>query len=315
MASRLLFLFAALFISRPAASAAPAGREIPVDDQYVLGPDSQPQPGVPEGKLAEFTLPGSKAYPGFARKWWLYLPAGYDGHSALPLMVWQDGGRFSDRTGAWRVPVVLDNLIAKKQIPAMAAIFIDPGDQPEKLGQRPAKRTDGRNVAPANRATEYDVPSAAYVNFLVDEILPLAREHMTITDDPAGRGIGGSSSGGICAFTAAWERPDQFRKVYTANGSFVNLRGGHLYPGVVRAAGAKPIRVFQQDGRNDMTGGPAGSWPEGNQTLAAALDEKGYDHQFVFGEGTHNPKHGASILPYALRWLWRDYPITPAPGH
>ena len=305
---RLLLLAAAAALA-VSTSAAPATREVAVDDQYVLGPDSQPQAGVPEGQLVEFTLPDSKAFPGFARKWWLYLPAGYDGHAALPLMVWQDGGRFSDRKGAWRVPVVLDNLIAKKQIPAMAAIFIDPGETPAKLGKKPGKRDDGRNVPPADRATEYDTPSARYVNFLVDEILPLARQHVTITDDPAGRGIGGSSSGGICSFTAAWERPDQFRKVYTANGSFANIRGGDIYPDKVRAAEPKPIRIFQQDGRNDIVTA-AGSWPANNQALAAALQEKGYDHQFVFGEGSHNPKHGASILPYALRWLWRDYPVT-----
>jgi enterochelin esterase-like enzyme len=304
----LLWLAAA-----PVAFAIPA-RDVPVDEQYVLGPDSQVQTGVPTGTIQEFTLPDTHAYPGFARKGWLYLPAGYDGKRELPFMVWLDGGRFHDRAGAWRVPVVLDNLIAKNQLPPMAAIFLDPGDQPEKLGRKPDKRPDGRNVPPANRSVEYDTPTAAFAAFLETEILPTAEKYARLTHDAAGRGIGGSSSGGICAFTAAWFRPDLFSKVFTGNGSFTNIRGGHIYPGLVRSTAPKPIRIFQQDGRRDNPEAAVGSWAEANQALAAALDEKQYDHQFVFGEGTHNPRHGASLLPYALRWLWRDYPVNPPAG-
>ena len=277
------------------------------DEQYVLGPDSQPHPGVPEGKILEFTLADSQSYPGFTRKWWLYLPPNYDGKEPLPVMVFQDGAGYVKRDGAWRVPVVLENLMAKRQLPRMAAIFVDPGDTPLAPGEPPRKRPDGRPASARNRSNEYDVISDKYSKFLLEEIFPLARKHIVITDDPAGRGICGSSSGGICAFSVAWHRPDQFRKVYTTIGSFTNIKGGHVFPDLVRAAAPKPLRVFQQDGAHDLLN-QFGSWPDGNRQMASALDSKGYDHQFVFGEGTHNPSHGASILPYALRWLWYDYP-------
>lgn len=277
------------------------------DEQYVLGPDSQPHAGVPEGKILEFTLDDSKTYPGFKRKWWLYLPPNYDGKKPLPVMVFQDGASYVKRDGAWRVPVVLENLLAKQQLPMMAAIFVNPGDTPLAPGEPPRQRPDGRPASARNRSNEYDVISDKYSKFLLEEIFPLARKHLVITDVPNGRGICGSSSGGICAFSVAWHRPDQFRKVYTTIGSFTNIKGGNVFPDLVRAAAPKSIRVFQQDGAHDLLN-ERGSWPDGNKQMASALDSKGYDHQFVFGEGTHNAAHGASLLPYALRWLWYDYP-------
>lgn len=295
---------ASLALASLAGAAQPARPAL--DEQYVLGPDSQPQPGVPEGKVLEFTLEDSKTYPGFRRQWWLYIPPGYDGKTPLPVMIFQDGGGYVRRDGQWRVPVVLENLMAKKQLPKMAAIFVNPGDTPLAPGEPPRKRPDGRPASARNRSVEYDTVSDKYATFLLEEIFPLARQHIVITDDPAGRGICGSSSGGICAFSAAWFRPDQFRKVYTTIGSFTNIRGGNAYPDMVRKAEAKPIRVFQQDGANDIVN-QFGSWPEGNKAMAAALKEKGYDHLFVYGEGAHNARHGASILPYALRWLWYDW--------
>ncbi len=308
-ASLALLLTAPLAAQAPAAKApATKGPQRPaVDDQYVLGPESQPQAGVPEGKVLEFMLEDSKTYPGFRHAWWLYLPPNYDGKKPLPVMVFQDGANYVKRDGQWRVPVVLENLMAKKAIPAMAAIFVSPGDTPRAPGEPPRKRPDGRPAPARNRSVEYDSVNDTYTRFLLEEIFPLARQHVVITDDPEGRGICGSSSGGICAFNAAWQRPDQFRKVYSTIGSFTNIRGGGVFPELVRKEEKKPIRVFLQDGRNDLTN-QFGSWPEANQAMAAALKEKGYDHAFVFGEGTHNAKHGASILPYVLRWLWFDYP-------
>lgn len=280
------------------------------DDQYVLGPDSQEQPGVPQGKVLEFEMADSKTYPGFVRKWWIYIPAQYDGSAPAALMVFQDGGGYVNRKGAWRVPVVFDNLIHKKEMPVTVGVFINPGDTPRKPGEPPRKRPDGRPASPRNRSVEYDTVSDTYAKFLLDEILPEVRKHAKITDDPEGRAICGASSGGICAFSVAWHRPDQFRKVLTTIGSFTNIRGGNKYPEMVRAAGKKPLRVFQQDGSNDIVN-QFGSWPEANKAMAAALQEKGYDHKFVFGEGSHNSRHGASILPDALRWLWRDYKPSP----
>jgi enterochelin esterase family protein len=304
---RLLPILLASLTVHTFAKAPSAPKKTSPDDQYVLGPDSQPKTGVPEGKVMEFELTDSKTYPGFQRKWWLYIPAQYDAKKPAALMVFQDGGGYVKRDGAWRVPVVFDNLIAKKDMPVTVGLFINPGDKPLKPGEPPRKRADGRPAPAMNRSVEYDTLGDTYSRFLIGEMLPLVRQHANITDNPEGRAICGSSSGGICAFTVAWERPDQFRKVLTTIGSFTNIRGGGAYPDIVRKATKKPIRVFQADGKNDIVN-QFGSWPAANIAMAAALDEKGYDHKFVVGEGTHNPKHGASILPDALRWLWREYP-------
>lgn len=276
-----------------------------LDDQYKLGPDSMEHEGVPKGTVKEFELADSKTFPGFTRKWWLYIPAQYDAKKPAALMVFQDGGGYQNRKGSWRVPTVFDNLIHKGEMPVTVAVFINPGDKPMKPGEEPRKRPDGRPASPSNRSVEYDTLSDKYATFLIDEILPLVKKEVNISDDPNMRAICGASSGGICAFTVAWERPDQFRKVLTTIGSFTNIRGGNKYPDIVRAADKKPIRVFQADGTNDIVN-QFGSWPEGNKAMAAALVEKGYDHKMVWGEGSHNPKHGASILPDALRWLWRE---------
>jgi enterochelin esterase-like enzyme len=273
-----------------------------LDDQYKYGPDSEVQPGVPEGKVLELTMKDSRTFPGMERRWWLYIPAGYDGKKPIPIMVFQDGRSYVARDGGWRVPVVLNNLIAKKDLPMMAAVFIEPG----------VKRKYASDGSPMNdeynRSFEYDTLSPDYAKFLIDEIFPLVRMHVNITDDPEGRAIAGHSSGGICAFTAAWERPDQFRKVHSANGSFTNIRGGNVYPELVRKAEKKPIRVWQQSGEHDMVYPGWGEWGPANKLMAAALKEKGYDHQFVFGQGTHSSRHAATLFPDAMRWLWRDFP-------
>ncbi|MFO0924546.1 MAG: alpha/beta hydrolase-fold protein [Pirellulales bacterium] len=276
------------------------------DDQYVLGPDSMEQPGVPQGKILPLEMNNSKTYPGFERKWWIYLPANYDRDSSPPLalMVFLDGGNYVKRDGAWRVPNVFDNLIHKKEIPPMVGVFINPGDAPYAPGEPPRKRPDGRPAPARNRSVEYDTLGDTFAKFLIEEILPEVEKHAKVDSNPDKRAICGASSGGIASFTVAWERPDQFRKVLSTIGSFTNIRGGNRYPEIVRNTDKKPIRIFQQDGSNDLVN-QFGSWPEANKAMAAVLQEKGYDHKFVYGEGTHNPKHGASILPDALRWLWR----------
>ena len=138
-------------------------------------------------------------------------------------------------------------------------------------------------------------------------MLPLLKREFSITDDPEGRALCGISSGGICAWTVAWERPDAFRKVISYVGSFTNIRGGHNYPALIRKTERKPIRVFLQAGENDLDN-LHGSWPLGNRQMAAALKFSDYDFKFVMGEGGHNGKHGGAIFPDMLRWLWRDYP-------
>jgi enterochelin esterase family protein len=266
-------------------------------DDYVLGPDSQPQ-DVPHGAVTQATFKESKVYPDTVRDYWVYVPKQYDAATPANLMVFCDGGGFAKTDGGgFRVPVVFDNLIARKEMPVTIAVMINPGTIPAaEPGQAPR----------ANRSYEYDSLGDAYAKFLIDEILPVALKGLNVSPDPAKRAICGNSSGGICAFTVAWERPDSFGKVVSHIGSFTNIRGGYVYPALIRQTKEKPkpIRVFLQDGANDLDN-LHGNWPLSNQDMAAALKFAGYDYKFVFGDGKHSGKHGASIFPDTLRWIWR----------
>lgn len=269
------------------------GRAAP--EEYRLGPDSMPQPDVPKGDVTEHSWT-SKVFPGTVRKYWVYVPKQYDPAKPACVMVFQDGNGYQNPKGQFRVPIVFDNLIHKKQIPVMVGIFIDPGTTP---AAQPGQR--GRS----NRSFEYDTLSDQYVRFLETEMLPEVGKTVKLRQDAAGRGIGGISSGGICAFTAAWRRPDLFSKVLSHVGSFTNIRGGDAYPGIVRKAEGKPIRVFLQDGTNDLDN-LFGNWPLANRQMDLALTFGGYDHRFVMGTEGHNGKHGGAILPESLKWLWRE---------
>jgi len=267
-------------------------------EEYQLGPDSQPQPGVPQGKVTKHQWKSEKIYPGTERDYWIYVPAQYDPQKSACVMVFQDGGAYVDTKKDFRVPTVFDNLIYKGDMPVTIGIFINPGVfPPEKEGEKPRR----------NRSYEYDTLSDQYARFLLEEILPAVGEQYNLTDDPNGRAICGISSGGICAWTVAWERPDQFRKVLSHVGSFTNIRGGHVYPALIRKTDPKPIRIFLQDGENDLDNAH-GNWPLANQQMAKSLAFAKYDYKFVYGDGGHNGKHGGAILPESLRWLWRDYP-------
>jgi enterochelin esterase family protein len=180
-------------------------------------------------------------------------------------------------------------------MPVTVGIFINPGTIP--AGTKDQKPR-------SNRSFEYDTLSDQYARFLEKEILPEVGQKLTLRQDAAGRAICGISSGGICAFTVAWERPDLFRKVLSHVGSFTDIRGGHVYPALIRKTERKPIRVFLQDGSHDLDN-RFGNWPLANQQMAAALKFAGYDYRFEFGDGGHNGKHGGAILPDSLRWLWR----------
>jgi gluconolactonase len=267
-------------------------------DDYKLGPDSQFKADVPHGRVEKFRIEESKIFPGTVRDGWVYVPAQYDASKPAALMVFQDGGGYQSTNGGWRVPLVFDNLIAAKEMPVCVAIFLNPG---AREGQ-------------SNRSFEYDSLGDAYAKFLIEEAIPFVtnKYSLAITSDPEMRATCGSSSGGICAFTIAWERPDQFRKVLSTIGSFTNIRGGHNYPALIRKTERKPIRVFLQDGSNDLNN-LHGNWPLANQEMASALAFSGYDYRFVLGDGSHNGKHGGSILPDALRWLWRPAVALPAP--
>jgi len=267
-------------------------------DDYTLGPDSQRQEGVPKGEITPFAWNECKVFPGTQRNCWLYVPAQYKADKPACVMVFQDGQNYMKEDGQFRVPVVFDNLIHKGAMPVTIAIFINPGNVP------PAKPGDkGRS----NRSYEYDSLSDEYPRFLLEEILPYVKTKYNISSNPDDRAIGGISSGGICAFTVAWERPNEFRKVLSHVGSFTNIRGGHDYHAQIRKTEKKPIRIFLQDGSGDLDN-LHGNWPLANQEMAAALKFANYDYQFVFGDGGHNGKHGGAIMPDSLRWLWRDHP-------
>ena len=298
-------------------------KKVDYDSQYVLGPDSQEKEGVPKGIVTEYEMTDSKAFPGNTRKWALYVPKQYDPSKEACLMIFQDGLGYSTRTGQWRVPTVFDNLIAQGKMPVTIALFINPGyiPDPKKPNGKDAK---GKPLGKSNRSFEYDNVTDLYPKFLVEEMIPLAESKgVKISKDPLRRGIAGSSSGGICAFNAAWQRPECFSKVFTTIGSFTNIRGvlsareheanpkraiekgGNLYPQMILDAPKKNIRIFSQDGSHDLTN-EFGVWPEANKAMAAAWKAKGYDYQFILGEGTHNGRHGAQLLPEAMTWLWRD---------
>jgi len=264
---------------------------------YETHPDSREHPGVPKGTVKQMPPWESKIFSGTKRDWWVYVPAQYKPETPAAVMVFQDGQGPKDY-----VPAVFDNLIAAGDMPVTVGIFIQPGIL-----------ADGR----ANRSFEYDTLSDQYARFLLEEILPEVEKTVTLRHDAASRAISGASSGGICAFTVAWERPTEFSKVLSWIGSFTNIasgktvrEGGHNYEALVRKTmPRKPIRVFLQDGENDLDNAN-GNWPLANQTLAKSLSYAGYDYRFEYGHGFHSNRHGRAILPDSLRWLWRDYRIT-----
>ena len=284
------------------------------DALYKLGPDSLPQEGVPQGKVTEWAQLPSEAYPGTLHDYCVYVPAQYDGKQPAALMIFQDGQAFLRPTGDYRVPVVFDNLIYRREMPVTIAVFINPGRRPDQ----PVASASDWGDRSTNRPQEYNSLDDKYARVIVDELLPVLNREYQISARAGDRGIGGASSGAIAAFTVAWHRTDQFGKVLSTIGSFVNLRGGHVYPDLIRQAERKPLRIFLQDGANDNRGvrgegaaatyNPDRDWYAQNRKMVAALTEKGYDVNYTWGIGAHSNKHGGAILPEMLRWLWRDHP-------
>src|SRR5216684_455750 len=270
--------------------------QAPLD--YSLGPDSQPQPGVPKGTLTRHVLAPGKFFPGTPHNYQVYVPAQYDPSRPIASMIFLDGSGYAGNNV--RVPVVLDNLIAKRDLPPMVAVFVDPGVMPA-LSDQAQNRYE--------RIFEYDSLTPRFASFLIDELVPevAATHHLNLSADASDHGIAGISTGGVGAFVAAWNRPDQFRRVITWVGSFGNFRGADRLPGLIRRTEPRPIRVFMQTGRQDLVN-YAGSWYLENPRMAAALEFAGNDVKIDLGEDGHSNRHGASILPETLRWLWRDYP-------
>ncbi len=307
---------------QPQPQAPPPAQPPPGPDMnayYMIGPDSQSHEGVPKGEVrGPFILP-SQAYPGTQHTFWLYVPAQYDQSVPASLMIFQDGQAFKDMDGSLRAPNVLDNLIFRREIPVMIAVFINPGRTPAQPEPTPRNWGD----RDTNRPTEYNSLDDKYARVIVDELMPVLYKEYNISRDPERHGIGGASSGAIAAFTVAWQRPNDFRKVLSIVGSFVNLgdRGGDTYADIVRKSEKKPLRVFLQDGRNDNRGrgregayDPRRDWFLQNVRLKDALTEKGYDLNYTWGMNTHGQRMGGPILPEMMRWLWRDHPVSTDPN-
>jgi enterochelin esterase family protein len=256
------------------------------------------------------------------RRYWIFVPAQYSPASPANVLVFQDGQRATAPNGALRVPQVMENLIHKHEMPVTVGIFITPGNLSDKYPE-----TLGLSN-PDNRAAEYDALNDRYARFLVEEMLPEVGKHYRLTQDPEKRAIGGTSSGAICAFTVAWQRPDAFRKVISMIGSYTSIGyrpasgnepmvpGGDLYPTLIRKNPIKPIRIFLQDGSADLDN-EHGNWFLANQQMLAAFEYANanadkqsiagprYDVSHVWGDGGHSDAHGGAILPDVLRWLWR----------
>ena len=299
----------------PPKPAATTGPENP-DLYYRLGPDSMANEGVPKGEIkGPFTLP-SQAYPGTQHTYWVYVPAQYDPSTPACLMIFNDGQAFMFADGDVRAQNVFDNLIYRREIPVMIGVFINPGRRPDQPEPTPSNWGD----RDTNRPTEYNTLDDKYARVIVDELLPALAKDYNIAKDPERRGIGGASSGAIAAFTVAWERPAEFRKVLSIVGSFTNIRGGHAYPDIVARSEKKPLRIYLQDGRNDNRGIRRGGYDETwdwflqNVRLMRALSEKGYDLNYTWGIGRHGQKQGGAIFPDMMRWLWRDHGVSTDPN-
>jgi len=299
--------------SPAAAPTTPPAQPPNTDIHYQLGPDSLPRDGVPTGEMrGPYTLP-SQAYPGTQHTYWVYVPAQYNPSVQASLMIFNDGQAFKNMEGDVRAPNVVDNLIYRREIPVMLAVFINPGRTPEQPEPTPQEWGDRTT----NRPTEYNTLDDKYARVIVDELMSVLNKEYNISKDPERRGIGGASSGAIAAFTVAWQRPNDFRKVLSIVGSFTNLRGGHAYADLVRSSEKKPIRVYLQDGRNDNRGiGRSGQYDETrdwflqNVRLMKALTEKGYDVNYTWGIGRHGQKQGGAIFPDMMRWIWRDHAVS-----
>ena len=260
-------------------------------EEYVLGPDSKRQPGVPVGKVTKHEFKNSQIYPGTVRDYWVYVPAQYKGDEPARVMVFQDGLLYASEEREYRVPIVLDNLIHKGELPVIIAVFAAPGVVPG-----PNEKTQSR----FNRSYEYDAVGPRFARFVIEELLAEVGKSYKLSANPDNRGISGNSSGGNASFNAAWSYPNGFHRVASFIGGFTNLRGDHILPSLVRKQETKPIRVFLQDGLEDVN-------VYSNYELGLALKHAGYDHKVVIGTEGHNSKHGGAIFPDAMRWLWRDW--------
>ncbi|ESQ77611.1 esterase family protein [Asticcacaulis sp. AC402] len=312
---RILLAAALLALSSPALADAPRK---PGD--YAHTPDSVEQPGVQKGQLLGPYEFHSRIIAGTVRRYWVYVPVGYDPNTPPSLLVFQDGQRATHPNGSLRLPIVLDSLIAKGDIAPTLGVFVTPGNlsehYPDNLGMS----------NPDHRAEEYDVLDDTYTRMLLEELLPEVAKTYTFSHDPRRRIIGGTSSGAIAAFTVAWNRPDAFSNVISIVGSYTSIAyrpaagdqparfGGDTYPGLIRKSKIRPIRIFFQDGSNDLDN-EHGSWFLANQQMVKSLEWANanadqsnlgparYELQYVWGDGGHSDQHGGALMPDILRWM------------
>jgi enterochelin esterase family protein len=262
--------------------------------KYIHTSDSERHTDVPRGQVSQHHY-RSKIFAGTSRDYWLYVPAQYRPGTPAGLMVFQDGQAYVAEDGAFRVPIVFDNLIHQRAMPVTLGLFINPGHAGKSAPDSPWQSD--------NRSYEYDSLTEKYSRFIIEEmIIELEKTH-DVSSNPKHRAIAGMSSGGICAFTVAWQRPDCFHKVLSHVGSFTDIRGGHNYPFYIRQWAKRDIKVFLQSGTKDLET-QFGNWWLGNLQMDSALAFRNYDYKFVGGEGGHDGEHGGAILPDSLRWLW-----------
>ena len=274
-------------------------------ENYQIDPASIEKVGVPKGEIIKFIFDNSKIFPGTTREVSIYIPAQYLGDKPACVYINQDGIQ-------WKAPTVFDNLIAQKEMPITIGVFVTPGQVKAQNPENALNRF--------NRSYEYDGLGDNYARFLLEELLPEVEKHSStdgrkiiLSKNGNDRAIGGSSSGAVCAFTAAWERPEEFTRVFSAIGTYTGLRGADRYDILIRKHEPKPLRIFLQDGSNDLNI-YAGDWWKANEAMERSLTFAGYDVKHVWGEGGHNGQHGSAIFPEAMRWLWRDYPAQIASG-
>jgi enterochelin esterase-like enzyme len=284
-----------------------------------FGPDSYQQPGVPEGKLSEKIVHTSKIFDGMVSDYWIYVPAQYNASQTAAVMVWQDGQGHTNRNGGSRLMNAIDNLTYQRKIPVIVHIFTSPGDI-EKAAGTPTheyvskfSKVTGRTMKDAMRSTEYDTVSDRYARFLRDELIPEVAKKYNLRKDAYSHAISGSSSGAIAAFNAAWQMPDLFSRVLSHVGTYTSiqwqpgkLEGGEILPFRVRKDPKRNLRVWLQDGAEDLEN-THGSWPLQNIQMANSLKMRGYDFHLTFGPGPHSGVHGGAQMPESLTWLWRGY--------
>jgi len=291
--------------------------------EYALMADSLPQAGIPKGRLEGPFEFRSSIIAGTVRRYWVWVPAQYNAKKPANVLVFQDGQRATNPNGSLRVPQVMENLIGKGQMPVTIGIFITPGNlsetYPDNLGMS----------NPNHRKEEYDALNDSYARFLIEEMLPEVGKSYNLTNDPEKRVIGGTSSGAICAFTVAWQRPDAFRRVISMIGSYTSIGyipaadgkpmvpGGDLYPTLIRKNPIKPIRIYLQDGEHDLSN-EHGNWFLANQQMLSAFEYANatadknnvlgarYEVRHQWGDGAHSDAHGGVLLPEILKWIWTN---------